>query len=167
MPDDDPDAGPDGDADVEEEDDQPAITEEEQADVDLADLADDVEAATRPDAGEDDQEDVDDTGDDQGDALPAPEGGPAGQWGDMYVGLCTTVTNSIIEEYGGENAERVDKDHFREVDLDYHFNETLQEMGRDTDLPPQQALLVGTMLAVGGPVVMQTDLLAELLEGAP
>lgn len=154
-------------ADVDEED-QPEITEEETADVDLADLADDVEEATRPDV-DDDQDDVDDqdddVGDDQGDGLPAPDTGTSGQWGDMYVGLCTTVTNSIIDEYGDEGAEQVDEDHFREVDLDHYFNETLSEMGKSSDMPPQQALIVGTMLAVGGPVVMQTDLIGELLEG--
>ena len=85
----------------------------------------------------------------------------SGEWGDMYVALLTSTTNSVIEKHGDDGAA-VDEDHFRSIDLDRHFSRTMEKYAGDSEMPPEQALVVGTLIAVGGPVALHTDLLSEM-----
>jgi hypothetical protein len=133
---------------------QPEIDEESRADLDGLDVdTSDLE----PSEGEDGKEAGD--GADAGEGDPGMAGG-AGEWGDMYVQLCKQATNGIIEKHGGDH--EVDEAHFRAVDLDDHFNRCLEKYTGGSDMPPEQALLVGTAMAVGGPVALHTDIPAEL-----
>lgn len=163
----------------EDVDGQPDLSDEERAEppADLGDVdPEEVEAQAGAGAGESDGDDSEgDTSDDSPDADSGGESGgestamepsssSAGEWGEMYVTLVHQTTNSIIEKHG--DGHEVDKDHFtEEVPLDEYFNETLREMGHGTDMPPQQALVIGTAMAVGAPVVAHTDLLDEMLDG--
>ena len=106
------------------------------------------------------EEEADDT-----DAEPADDGGASvdpsrGEWGDMYVALCTQSTNAILEKHG--DGHTIDEDHFRSIDLDDHFNAVLEKYASDSQMEPEQALVVGTAVAVGGPIALHTDLLADL-----
>jgi hypothetical protein len=157
-------ADAEGDDQPESEGEQPDLDPDEQAVVpdDIKIDPDDVEA----DAGANDDADGDE-GDDAGDESDADPGmspdTSAGEWGEMYVSVVQTATNTIIEKHG--DGHTVSEDHFTEqVPLDRYFNETLAEMGTDPDMPPQQALVVGTALAVGGPVVAHTDLLEQIAD---
>lgn len=147
---------------------QPSVADEEQADLSGIGDVDPEEIEDSAGAGEqDDQADTESEESNSADASPsesdtemAPEAS-AGEWGEMYVSVCQTATNAIIKKHG--DGEEVEKDHFTDtVPLDEYFNMTMQEMVGDSEMPPQQALVVGTMLAVGGPVAMHTDLMEQM-----
>ena len=139
---------------------QPGIGEDRSADLDGIEIdADDLE----PEADDDQEDDVDvgaepETSD--VDDLGVVE---SGEWGDMYVALLTSTTNSVIEKHGDDGAE-VDEEHFRSIDLDRHFSKTMEKYAGGSEMPPEQALVVGTLIAVGGPVALHTDLLSDMKE---
>ena len=140
---------------------QPGIDEDQSADLDGLEIdADDLE----PEADDDQEDDVDDAGDESEtsdvDGLGVVE---SGEWGDMYVALLTSTTNSVIEKHGDDGAE-VDEEHFRSIDLDRHFSKTMEKYAGGSEMPPEQALVVGTLIAVGGPVALHTDLLSDMKE---
>jgi len=148
------------------DDGQPDLSESETADLDGLDLdPDDLDPAD----GEDDSdgEPADDSGsessDSEGEATASqPEPVSGGDWGEMYVSVLTQTTNSIIEKHG--DGETVDEDHFRTVDLDQHFDRVMQKYSGSSEMPPEQALVVGTLVAVAGPVAVHTDLPDRLRE---
>jgi len=154
----------DADADVEEdvdEEDLPEIEEDEFADADLDALAEEVEEEAGADDGadRDDQDDVDDAGaDDLGSS-------PGESWGDMYVGTITTVSNAVIEQHGTDDAEQIDEDLARQLHLDQHFNDWMETRGK-SEMPPEQALLLGTTMFLVTVVGTKTELPSKLLEEA-
>jgi hypothetical protein len=83
-----------------------------------------------------------------------------GEWGEMYVSMCAQATNGIIEKHG--DGHEVSEDHFRSIDLDEHFNAVLEKYSRSSEMEPEQALVVGTVVAVGGPVALHTDVISDL-----
>jgi len=138
------------------EDGQPELEGEQKADLDGLSLDGD---ALDPDGKEGDR----------GDSVSAPDGimedssGPVpggGEWGDMYVSLCQQATNQIIEKHG--DGHTVEENHFRSIDLDDHFNAVVSKYSESSEMEPEQALVVGTAMAVGGPVMLHTNLLADL-----
>lgn len=151
-------------------DDQPEIEPDEQAEFSIPDGMDSttVEDEAGADVDDSDTEEADDeTGDDA--QMAAEELAPeTGEWGEMYVSLCQTSTNAVIQKHG--DGHEVPKAHFEDVDLGEHFNDTMEKLKGDSNMPPEQALVVGTALAVGGPVALHTDLLddafGDLLGGA-
>jgi hypothetical protein len=153
---------PDEGADEGGSDDLPDITEEETADASGLDPeALDPNTGDDEDDGEEDSDDGDDTAD-EGDGDVLDMDGSHGEWGDMYVSLCTQTTNAVIDKHG--DGHEVTEAHFRQVDLDKHFNACMEKYTGRSDAPPEQALLVGTMLAIGGPVALHTDIPSRLSE---
>lgn len=133
---------------------QPSISPDQMADLGDSIDADDLD----PDDGDDDD---DGDGGDDGDDVDEQGVVDGGEWGDMYVALLKSSTNSIIEKHGDES-ETVDEHHFREIGLDKHFSATMEKYSGTSDMPPEQALVVGSLIAVAGPVALHTDLLSEL-----
>ena len=140
----------DADTEPETTDEQPAV-DDGAADLDGLD----VDTSEMDPNAEDDETDAEPA--DESDGVPSPA---RGEWGDMYVALCTQSTNAIIEKHG--DGHTIDEDHFRSIDLDEHFNAVLEKYASDSQMEPEQALVVGTAVAVGGPIALHTDLLADL-----
>lgn len=144
---------------------QPEITADEQADLDGLDL-DGADLDPDPDAGGGDGDG--DGGDGDGTGMTDPGEGAAdagaGAWGDMYVSVLSQTTTAIIDEHG--DGSEIGEAHFRQIDLDQHFNETMEKFAGGSDMEPERALVVGTLIGVGGPVALHTDLLTEAFDGA-
>lgn len=142
---------------------QPEIEPDEQADLDGLDLdgADlDPDPAPEADGDSGEVESAEGMPGTSADAEADPAG--AGQWGDMYVSLLSQTTTAIIEEHG--DGTEVGEDHFRQVDLDQHFNRTMEKFAGGSDMEPERALVIGTLIGVGGPVALHTDLLQEAFD---
>jgi hypothetical protein len=60
------------------------------------------------------------------------------------------------------DGSEVDAARARELDLDYYFDEWMRSRGRREDMPPEQALLVGSCMFLLG--TLATD--SELVENA-
>lgn len=147
--------------DVEDDEELPEIDDEEMADADLDALAEEVEAETAPDADEEESE-----GDGDEDELePAAPGGSNDSWGDMYVGTLVSVSNAIIDEFGTEDAEQVEEELARQLHLDEYFDEWMSQRGKP-DMPPEQAILIGTTMFLVVVIGTKTDLVSQLLEEA-
>lgn len=157
--------GEDPEPDVEQDDDElPEMEPDEFADVDLDELADEVESesGTTADQDESADQDQDDSVEQDDDALDLDAGE---SWGDMYVGTLTTVSNLIIEEHGVEDAEPVDEQIARQLHLDEHFDEWMAERGK-SEMPPEQAILIGTTMFLIVTVGTKTDLPSQLMQEA-
>jgi hypothetical protein len=154
---DEPDDGPEG-----EPDGVPEVPEDQQADLSGLDL--DGDPLEDEDTDESDGAEESETGDEsESSGMADPSSGgdlSRGEWGEMYVSMCTQATNGIIEKHG--DGHEVSEDHFRSIDLDEHFNAVLEKYSRDSEMEPEQALVIGTMVAVGGPVALHTDIVSDL-----
>jgi hypothetical protein len=160
-----------GEADVDDQGDEdlPEIEDDEFADADLDALAEEVEAeAGAP--GDDAQED-DDTTEETADTTESADGetalGSTGSdgWGDMYVGTLTTVSNALIEEHGKPDADPVEEDLARQLHLDEHFDEWMAQRGK-SEMPPEQAMLIGTTMFLVAVIGTKTEIPSKLLEEA-
>lgn len=156
-------------------DSQPDIDPEGQAsvpeglgDIDPAEIEDAAGAGSDDDgddssSGSDEHDDVDDQ-DDAADGME-PEGGaddePGIKAGEMYVTVVQSVTNAQIRKHGGSELER---NHFDQYDLSTHFDRVMDEMGIGSDMAPQEALLLSTMLCVGDGLVNETDVLDKQMD---
>lgn len=157
----------DADDDVEEE--KPEIDDEEFAD--LSAVAEEIEDSAGAGAdGEPDEEtdDVDDTDDaTDGDDTRGSSSGRG--WGDMYVTSVTSGLNAVIDEHGKPGAEKLDESMARDLHLDEAFEEVMEKRGR-ADMPPEQEVMMGTLILAGTVLLSKTDLpsqaLAEVGDGA-
>ncbi|WP_436924967.1 hypothetical protein [Halosimplex amylolyticum] len=152
----------DADPSQDDGDDAPDISDEETADLSGLDLdgADlDPDPDDEPDADERDEPDADTS-----QSTETLSGGGGGRWGEMYVSVLTQTTNRVIEKHGDEDSEKVDREHFEEVDLDRHFNETMEKFKGSAEMEPEQALVIGSIVGVAGPICLETNLLSELKE---
>jgi len=159
----------DGEADVEEQsdDDLPEMDEDEFADADLDALAEEVEAeagAATDDEADDGEEETADTTESAGAETALDASGSEG-WGDMYVGTLTTVSNALIEEHGKPGADPVEEDLARQLHLDEHFDEWMAQRGK-SEMPPEQAMLVGTTMFLVAVIGTKTEIPQKLLEEA-
>lgn len=140
----------------------PEVADEQKADLSGLDL--DGDPLDDEDTDESDGDEEAETGDEsEPSGMTEPDTGgdlSRGEWGEMYVSMCTQATNGIIEKHG--DGHEVSEDHFRSIDLDEHFNAVLEKYSRDSQMEPEQALVVGTLVAVGGPVALHTDLVSDL-----
>jgi len=148
-----------------EEEEKPPIEDEEFAD--LSAVADEIEESAG--AGtEDDDEDVDDDQDDadqEASSADHTRGSPRGRgWGDMYVASVTSGLNAVIDEHGKDGADPLDEQMARDLHLDEAFEEVMEKRGR-ADMPPEQELLMGTLILAGTAVLSKTDLPAQALAG--
>jgi hypothetical protein len=166
-----PDADPTPDGEETDSDDEmPEITEEETASTDGLDLSD-ADLDPDPDGGSDGSasssssgsDSTSTTSTDSGDSEDS-DGNVGGKWGEMYVSVLTQSTNRVIEKHGDEESETVDRDHFEEVELGRHFNETMQKFSGSDEMEPEEALVIGTVVGVAGPIALETDLLSQLKE---
>lgn len=159
----------DSDAPADQDEGLPEMNEDDFADADLDALADEVEAeAGAVDAGDEPdttstaerEDEQGHTGDERALATSGKE-----SWGDMYVGTLTTVSNAIIDEHGTDGAERIDEDLARQLHLDAHFDEFMASRGK-SDMPPEQALLIGTTMFLVVVVGAKTDIPSQIMEEA-
>lgn len=149
--------------DGEDEEEKPPIEDEEFAD--LSAVADEIEESAGAGA-----EDGDDAGDDreggadqEASSEDPTRGSPRGRgWGDMYVASVTSGLNAIVEEHGKDGAEPLDEQMARDLHLDEAFEEVMEKRGR-ADMPPEQELLMGTLILAGTVVLSKTDLPAQAL----
>jgi hypothetical protein len=150
----------------EPEGDQPEMTGDDMAD--LGDLADDIEAETSPDTDEtetDEETDQNATGAEVEEETDTTSVDAGGGWGEMYIGTLTTVSNAMIEQHGKPGAEPIEEDLAKDLHLDEYFNEFMEQRGK-SDMPPEQALLVGTTMFLVTVAGTKTDLLSDALEGS-
>jgi len=157
------------DVDAEGDEDLPEIEEDEFADADLDALAEEVEAEAG--AASDDAEETDDSAEETADttesagAETALDASGSDSWGDMYVGTLTTVSNALIEEHGKPDADPVEEDLARQLHLDDHFNEWMASRGK-SEMPPEQAMLIGTTMFLVAVIGTKTEIPQKLLEEA-
>jgi hypothetical protein len=138
----------------------PDIDSDQQADLDGLDLSGADLDLNDSDDGEGADSDRDDAeGDTSDSASRSRSTSPTGEYGEMYVAALTSTTNAIVEMHG--DGHSVDEDHFRALDLDGHFNDVMAKYAGGSDMPPERALVIGTLVAVGGPVALHTDLLTD------
>jgi hypothetical protein len=147
--------------DGEDEEEKPPIEDEEFAD--LSAVADEIEESAGAGA-EDESDDVDDqeNGADQEVSEDHTRGRPGRGWGDMYVASVTSGLNAVIDEHGKDGAEPLDEQMARDLHLDEAFEEVMEKRGR-ADMPPEQELLMGTLILAGTVVLSKTDLPAQAL----
>ena len=147
-------------------DEQPPIDEGETAEVDLDALAANVEEVAGAGAGdEDDEDDVDVETTESEESAPTPrESGGGSTWGDMYVQSLTSLSNALIEEHGKPGAEPMTADRAYELDLAENFDQLMKSRGMREDMPPEQAVLLGTMMFVGAAVLTKTTLVSDMME---
>jgi len=141
------------------DDDLPEIDESEFADADLDEIADEVEA----EAGADGDEPEGAADEEVEEAVEEADVSDGDSWGDMYVGTLTTVSNAIIDEHGTDDADTVEEDLARQLHLDEYFDEWMQSRGK-SDMPPEQALLIGTTMFMVVVVGTKTDLASKALQ---
>ncbi|MCU4926660.1 hypothetical protein OB905_11815 [Halobacteria archaeon AArc-dxtr1] len=140
MSDDEPLAEPEPEADVDQEEsddeEKPDVPEEATAEIDLDAIDDDLEEADDQEASEDaEPEPADDAG-----AALVPGGNTIG---DMYVKGLVATSNAVIEKHDGEP---ISDQMARDVGLDDAMNQFIRERGGVEDLPPGQAVLIGTTM---------------------
>jgi hypothetical protein len=140
----------------EHSDEQPEIDEDEKADFGGID-PEDIEDEAGADSDEDDSE-----GSDPSDALPtggSSEGGTASgdTFGDMYCeGLAVSAT--VLREELGDGTG-VDASLAHQIGLDEAFDEWVGSKGISEEMPPGQAVLVGTMMFYLATLGTDTDLM--------
>jgi len=132
-------------------DERPDIDEDEQAEfageleaVDPEDIEADAGAADPDEEGDETDGETDpDTTEDT-----TPERDRGGSWGEYYVTALTTTSNVIIDEYADDPDATADEALAYDLDLDKHFNAVMEDRGFGEDMPPEQALLIGSFMYV-------------------
>ncbi|MFT4921041.1 MAG: hypothetical protein ACI8XM_000234 [Haloarculaceae archaeon] len=150
-------------------DERPEIEDDERADLDLSGV---------------DLDSVDDGGDDEGEEPthePTEDSGADGStqgssplnlddeatWGDMYVDVLATVLVSVVDEYG-EGGREMAAEEIEElanqppIALNEQADRVFEEMGGTRDLPPGQALVIGSATVAGSVLLRETDVAADL-----
>lgn len=150
------------------QDDNPDIEAEETADLSAAldeidpdEVDDSAQADDSDDAQSDSSSDESQESDesDGGDSTPS-----TGAWGEMYVrGLCTAA-NVAKDQYG--DGGQTNPDLAFELELDQHFNQWLNEQGMGEDMPPGQAVMVGTCMFLVAECLTDETLVNNLLSEA-
>jgi len=149
-------------------DEQPDIEPDEQADMgELADLAEQVEEEAGADV-DDDNEDTEDESDSEASASGSPSPADAGEtadWGDLYCSTVTTGLNAVIEEYGRDDAEKIDESLARDLHLDDYVNKWMAEQDRG-EMDPAQGMLIATATLAITVLVSRTDIPSKVLNKA-
>lgn len=147
-----------------DDEEKPPIEDEEFAD--LSAVADEIEesaGAGAEDEGDEDVDDQEDGADQEASSEDHTRGSPRGRgWGDMYVASVTSGLNAVIDEHGKDDADPLDEQMARDLHLDEAFEEVMEKRGR-ADMPPEQELLMGTLILAGTVVLSKTDLPAQAL----
>lgn len=144
-------------ADLEDEAEEakPDVDEEASVRVDLDAVDDAMEEQDDEDESADEQPEPTD---DLGGSLTGGEGQTLG---DMYVkGLCA-ASNGVIEKYDGEP---INESVARDLGLDDAMNEWIQSKGGSEDLPPGQALAIGTTMFAMAVLASNPEVVNAVLE---
>lgn len=142
--------------------DVPEIDEDEQADFDLDVDPEEIEESAGADPVDEQDEDAEEDADDSAEQEAAtPAAGTGDTWGDMYCeGLATVAT--IAKQEAGDGGE-VSAERARELHLDQYFNEWVRSRGATEDMPPEQALVVGTSMFLVGTLLTDSELIENAL----
>ncbi len=149
----------------EEADELPDIDESEQADLSGVSDVDPGEIEEAAGAGAVDADGDTDGSEDEPDAEQDGESGTqtgGGQWGEMYVQGLTQTANILRAEYG--DGGEADPDLAYQIDLDQHFNAWMDSKGFGDEMPPEQAVLVGSLMYLVASVGTDTELMGSLAE---
>jgi hypothetical protein len=155
-----------------EEDERPEIEDDERADLDLSGVDLD-EVDDEGEEGEDGTgtETNDDSSDEQAETSPSPAQTAGGDleatWGDMYVDILATVLVSIIDEHGDGSREMDAEDiealaNQPPIALNEQADRLFEEMGGTKDLPPGQALVIGSATVAGSVLVRETNVAEDI-----
>lgn len=85
-------------------------------------------------------------------------------YGDLYAKTLVSVTNAAIESHGKPDAEKVDIEATKQLDIPNHADRLAEEIGIGEEMPPGQALLASSSLFVLMNVASKTDLPQTMLE---
>jgi hypothetical protein len=161
--------GRDDPSEADAEDERPEIEADERAEIDLSGV--DLEAVDGDDQDEDDaDEDEDDAGDDGDeeatDVALSPSEGQS--WGDMYVDVLAVILIAIVDEYGEGDRELTAEDieelaNQPPIALNEQANRCMEQMGGTRDLPPGQALVVGSSVVGATVLLRETDVAGDVV----
>jgi hypothetical protein len=166
-----------GDADLDEEQDVPSVDEAERADVpdEIEALSEEVEdevgLSDGPAADAEDGADAPDAGDEaaaEGETGAGDDAAEADTWGDWYVATVGVLAVAAAEELGDGETDRSEEDiaallRAEPLNVDTNVDRLLEQMGHGTDLPPGQAVLLGTLAVVVVVVLTETDVASDLI----
>lgn len=137
----------------EQSEEPPEIDDDERADVDLDALSDEIEGV--------DSDDEESTESDE--SAPETDASPAGMpdartsIGDVYCGGLGVAAGVLVARYDEEQDRKDVSAEYeamaRDMYLDQFLNEWLREKGRPEDLPPGQAVVVGTVMFLAAVMV--------------
>lgn len=147
----------DAEADGTETPDQPDGADEADIGDGIADVPDELADDIESDAGLSDETDTDTTDTDTSSA-------EHDTYGDLYAKTLVSVTNAAIESHGTANAEKVDIEATRQLDIPHHADRLAEEIGIGENMPPGQALVASSSLFVLMNVASKTDLPQTMLE---
>lgn len=158
------------------EDEKPSIAPDEQAEMDLDDLAmaiEDEEGESEPadeggespdgDTDESESQQSEDTGDNGGSQGPF-EGV---SWGDMYVEVLAVVLVAAVEELSEEEADISEEEIYElATQPPVHLPNEVDRLADQKDMgemTPQQAVVLGTSLLAGSVLVKETDVASDAI----
>ncbi|MHB9287350.1 hypothetical protein ACKVMT_09970 [Halobacteriales archaeon Cl-PHB] len=160
-----------------EEEERPPIEADERADVDLSEIADEIEQETNEQAAEASENGDDGEGESEGEGPPldAPAGDdqpetPTESWGDQYVMLLAVLLEALVDELNddgeepGKDAEAIEALAKQPpVQLDRHVDRALEQMGGGTEVSPGKAIMLGTGAIALIVLLTETDLASDAL----
>ena len=149
--------------------------EEEPTPDDLEEEADDIDEESKPDVDDEatvdinldavaddlDDNDQGDEPDSDGETSPEAIINEGGTMGDMYVRGLVATSNAVIEKHDGEP---IGEQMARDLGLDRAMNEWVRQRGATEDLPPGQALVIGTSIIAMSVLASNPEIVGSVLE---
>jgi hypothetical protein len=142
------------------DDDRPTIEEDERAEIDLSDV--DLDAV--------DDEETDDGDDESDDSSPNIEisRDEGDTWGDMYVDVLAVILIALVDEYGDGDRQMTAEDieelaNQPPIALNEQADRVMENMGGTRDLPPGQALVVGSSVVGATVLLRETDVAGDVV----
>lgn len=150
----------------EPDDERPPIEEDERADIDLSDV--DLDAVDEEEA--DDQEETDEDADEESDDERTVDISKDSDqtWGDMYTDILSVVLIAIVDEYGDGDRQITAEDieelaNQPPIALNEQADRCMEQMGGTRDLPPGQALVVGSSVVGATVLLRETDVAEDVV----
>lgn len=171
-------ADADADADDADGDDVPPIEAEERAEIpdEIRDLAEEVEddvglsSADADDADADgDDEEAAEADSEEEAAADEPAAGDTATWGDQYVATVGVLAFAAAEQLGEGEPSKSEEDiaallRAEPLNVDENVDKLVEQMGHGRDIPPGQAVLLGTLAVMATVVLTETDVAGDLIE---
>lgn len=158
-------AGRDEPTDDDAGDERPEIEDDERADIDLSGV--NLDAVDDDDDGdEQDGDDTDETTESSSTPDLSPDEGET--WGDMYVDTLAVILVAIVDEYGDGAREMTSEDieelaNQPPIALNEQADRVMENMGGTRDLPPGQALVVGSAVVGSTVLLRETDVASDIV----